>query len=182
MFYYFRLKLSPIAPEITRIESVEFAYEIPDMGTDQYGFNFVYTPGESVERKLFALKIETDEGVTGEYVGGNSPGAAQINMFADYLVGKNPLERERHWSEIKRALRKYDRMGIELVDIALWDFAGKYHDAPIHELLSTYQTRFPAYASTYHGDENGGLETPTDFAEFAAECRDMGYPAFKIHG
>jgi len=59
-------------------------------------------------------------------------------MFADYLIGKNPLERERHWSEIKRALRKYDRMGIEPVDIALWDFAGKYHDAPIHELLGTY--------------------------------------------
>ena len=67
-------------------------------------------------------------------------------MFADYLVGKNPLERERHWSEIKRALRKYDRTGIEPVDIVLWDFAGKYHDAPIHELLGTYQTRFPVYA------------------------------------
>ena len=25
------------------------------MGTDQHGFNLVYTPGESVERKLFAL-------------------------------------------------------------------------------------------------------------------------------
>ncbi|PSP52210.1 mandelate racemase, partial [Halobacteriales archaeon QH_3_68_24] len=45
-----------MAPEITRIESVEFAYEIPDMGTDHHGFNLVYTPGESVERKLFALK------------------------------------------------------------------------------------------------------------------------------
>jgi L-alanine-DL-glutamate epimerase-like enolase superfamily enzyme len=171
-----------MAPEITRIESVEFAYEIPDMGTDQHGFNLVYDPGSSVERKLFALQVHTDAGVTGEYVGGNSPGAAQVNMFADYLVGKNPLERERHWSEITRALRKYDRMGIGPVDVALWDFAGKYHDAPIHELLGTYQTRFPAYASTYHGDENGGLDTPRAFAEFAAECRDMGYPAFKIHG
>jgi L-alanine-DL-glutamate epimerase-like enolase superfamily enzyme len=169
-------------PEITRIESVEFAYPLEDLGTDQHGFNLVYDPGNTTHRKLFGLQIHTDVGITGEYVGGNSPGAAQINTFAQYLVGKNPLERERHWSEIKRGLRKYDRMGIGPIDIALWDFAGKYYEAPIHELLGTYRERFPAYASTYHGDENGGLDSPEAFADFAAACRDMGYPGFKIHG
>ncbi|MFB6074403.1 MAG: enolase C-terminal domain-like protein [Haloarculaceae archaeon] len=169
-------------PEITRVESVEFAYDIENVGLDGAGFNLVYEPDSVTERKLFAIRIHTDEGITGEYVGGNSPGAAQINTFADYLVGKNPLARERHWSEIKRALRKYDRMGMGPIDIALWDFAGKYHDAPIHELLGTYRTRLPAYASTYHGDENGGLDSPEAFAAFAEECRDMGYPGFKIHG
>jgi L-alanine-DL-glutamate epimerase-like enolase superfamily enzyme len=171
-----------MGPEITRIESVEFRYEIPDIGTDQHGFNLVYEPGSVTERKLFAIRVETDTGITGEYVGGNSPGAAQVNMFAEYLLGKNPLARERHWSELKRALRKYDRMGIGPIDIALWDFAGKHHDAPIHALLGTYRERFPAYASTYHGDENGGLDTPAAFADFAEACHDMGYDAFKIHG
>jgi L-alanine-DL-glutamate epimerase-like enolase superfamily enzyme len=171
-----------VQPTITRIESIEFSYLLEDIGTDQYGFNLVYEPGSVTERKLFALKIHTDTGITGEYVGGNSPGAAQVNMFADYLVGKNPLARERHWSEIKRALRKYDRMGIGPIDITLWDFAGKYHDSPIHELLGTYQTEFPAYASTYHGDENDGLETAADFADFAEDCYSRGFPAFKIHG
>ncbi|GAA0310051.1 enolase C-terminal domain-like protein [Halarchaeum salinum] len=171
-----------MAPEITRIESTEFSYELDDVGTDEHGFNLVYEPGETTTRKLFALRVHTDEGITGEYVGGNSPGAAQVNMFADYLVGKNPLEREKHWSEIKRALRKYDRMGIGPVDIALWDFAGKYYDAPIHELLGTYRERIPAYASTYHGDEHGGLDSPTAFADFAEEARDAGYSGFKIHG
>ena len=169
-------------PTITRIESTEFAYPIEDVGTDESGFNLVYDPGSTIERKLFGLRIYTDEGVTGEYVGGNSPGAAQINMFADYLIGRNPLARERHWSEIKRALRKYDRMGIGPVDIALWDFAGKYHDAPIHELLGTYRTDFPAYASTFHGDENGGLDSPEAFADFAEECLERGFEGFKIHG
>jgi L-alanine-DL-glutamate epimerase-like enolase superfamily enzyme len=171
-----------MAPTITKIESVEFSYPLENLAMDENGFNLVYDPGESVSRKLFGLKIHTDEGITGEYVGGNSPGAAQVNMFANYLIGKNPLERERHWSEIKRALRKYDRMGMGPVDIALWDFAGKYYDAPIHELLGTYRERIPAYASTYHGDENGGLDSPEAFADFAEKCRDMGYPAFKIHG
>lgn len=171
-----------MAPEITRIESTEFQYPLEDVGYDEAGFNLVYEPGSTTHRKLFALKVYTDTGITGEYVGGNSPAAAQYNTFANYLVGKNPLKREKHWSEIKRALRKYDRMGIGPVDIALWDFAGKYHNAPIHTLLGTYQESIPAYASTYHGDDNGGLDSPAAFAEFAETCRDMGYGGFKIHG
>ena len=171
-----------MSPEITKIESVEFAYEIPDVGTDEYGFNLVYEPGAVTDRKLFGIKVHTDEGITGEYVGGNSPGAAQINTFADYLVGKDPLQREKHWSEIKRALRKYDRMGIGPIDIALWDYAGKRYDAPIHETLGTYRERLPAYASTYHGDDAGGLDSPAAFADFAEECLEMGYGGFKIHG
>ncbi|WP_137290505.1 mandelate racemase family protein [Natronorubrum halophilum] len=171
-----------MAPTITRIESREFRYPLEDIGTDRNGFNLVYEPGETTWRKLFGIRIHTDVGIVGEYVGGNSPGAAQINMFADYLVGKNPLEREKHWSEIKRALRKYDRMGIGPIDIALWDFAGKYYDAPIHELLGTYRKSIPAYASTYHGDENGGLDSPEAFADFAEDCLERGFPGYKIHG
>lgn len=171
-----------MAPTIKKIESREFIYTLDDIGMDGHGFNLVYEPGATTDRKLFALQIYTDEGITGEYIGGNSPGAAQINMFADYLVGKNPFKREKHWSEIKRALRKYDRMGIGPIDIALWDFAGKYYDASIHELLGTYRTRLPTYASTYHGDDAGGLNSPEAYADFAEECRDVGYPGFKIHG
>lgn len=36
-----------------------------------------------------------------------------------------------------------------------WDLAGKYYDAPIHELLGTHRTSIPASTSTYHSDENG---------------------------
>ena len=91
------------------------------------------------------------------------------------------MARERHWSEIKRALRKYGRMGIGPIDIVLWDFAGKYHDAPIHEFLGTYRERLPAYTSTYEADMNGGLDSPAAFADFAEECLEMGYPGLKLH-
>ena len=69
-----------------RIESTEFAYPLESVGTDGHGFNPVYDPDSTMRRKLFGLKIHTDVGVTGEYVGGNSPGFAQVNMFADYLI------------------------------------------------------------------------------------------------
>ncbi|MFC5971663.1 enolase C-terminal domain-like protein [Halomarina salina] len=170
-----------MALEITRIETTEFSYPLSDVGTDQ-GFNLVYSPGETTDRKLFAMEIHTADGPTGTFVGGNSPAFAQIHVVAEHLIGKDPLRRERHWSELKRGLRKYDRMGIGPVDIALWDLAGKYYDAPIHELLGTYRERLPAYASTYHADDNGGLDSPEAYADFAEQCAELGYGGFKIHG
>jgi L-alanine-DL-glutamate epimerase-like enolase superfamily enzyme len=170
-----------MAPEITRIENIEFSYPIEDVGTNPDGFSLIYDPGTTTERKVFGLRVQTNEGIIGEYIGGNSAAAAQFNTIADYLIGKNPLHREKHWSEIKRALRKYDRMGMGPIDIALWDLAGKYYDAPVHELLGTYREHLPAYASTYEADQRGGLDSPEAFADFAAECHDMGYPGFKIH-
>jgi L-alanine-DL-glutamate epimerase-like enolase superfamily enzyme len=55
-------------------------------------------------------------------------------------------------------------------------------NVPIHALLGGWRKHLPAYASTYHGDENGGLDSPEAFGEFALQCKEMGYPAFKIHG
>ena len=49
-------------------------------------------------------------------------------------------------------------------------------------LLGGYRKKLPAYASTYHGDRNGGLDSKEAFAEFAEHCFDLGYRAFKIHG
>jgi L-alanine-DL-glutamate epimerase-like enolase superfamily enzyme len=169
-------------PEITKIETIEFSYPLEDVGLSPSGFSVVYSPGNTHHRRLFGLRIYTSEGITGEYVGGNSPAFAQINTFANFLVGRNPFERERLWTEVKRALRKYDRMGMGPIDIALWDFAGKAYDAPIHELLGTYRKRIPAYASTYDADLNGGLDSPEAFADFAETCYEHGFRAFKMHG
>ena len=170
-----------MGPEITRIETTEFSYPLEDVGSDT-GFNLVYDPGETTNRRLFSIRIHTDDDVTGEFIGGNSPAFAEFHEVADYLIGKDALNRERHWSEMKRGLRKYDRMGMGPVDIALWDLAGKYYDASISELLGRYRDRLPTYASTYHADDNGGLDSPEAYADFAEECSEMGYGGFKIHG
>ena len=171
-----------MAPAITSFERIRFEYELEDTTLDENGFNIVYEEGSSVNREASLFRVHTDTGITGEYLGGTANAYAQVSHLAQYLIGKNPLDRERLWSECKRALRKYDRTGIGPVDIALWDFAGKYYDAPVYELLGKYRNRLPAYASTPHGDENGGLDSPDAFADFAEQCLDMGYPAFKIHG
>jgi L-alanine-DL-glutamate epimerase-like enolase superfamily enzyme len=99
-----------------------------------------------------------------------------------FLKGQNALEREFIYGEIKRAQRQSSRIGVAAIDVALWDLAGRLFEQPIHRLLGGWKSSVPCYASTYHADENGGLDTPEAFADYAVQCRDMGYPAFKIHG
>lgn len=170
-------------PVITRIEAYEFEHTLKDVGRDpNFALGPFYEPGSTARRRAVAIRVHTDIGVTGEYVS-IAPGVMdQIRMFADYLLGKNALERERFYGEVKAILRKNDKMGLGPVDIALWDLAGKYHEAPIYVLLGGFRTRLPAYASTYHADRTrGALSTPEEFADFAEQCLKMGYRGFKIH-
>ena len=140
-------------PVITRIELHRFEHEHKDVGRDlSFALGPFYEPGSITHRRALAIRIHTDQGPVGEYVS-IAPGTfEQICMFADLLIGKNALEREYFYNEAKAILRKNDKMGIGPIDIALWDLAGKYHDAPIYELLGGHRKKLPAYASTYHGD------------------------------
>ena len=67
---------------------------------------------------------------------------------------------------MKRELRQHDGMGIGPIDIALWDLAGKRFGASVSQLLGGFRTRLKAYASTYHGDRNGGLELAASLRRF----------------
>jgi L-alanine-DL-glutamate epimerase-like enolase superfamily enzyme len=71
------------------------------------------------------------------------------------------------------------------VDIALWDLAGKYHNAPISQLLGGYKRSLPTYVATARGEESnhsGGLNSSEAYADFADQCLELGYAGFKIHG
>jgi L-alanine-DL-glutamate epimerase-like enolase superfamily enzyme len=167
---------------IDRVEVHQVQWEREDLGYDYNGFNWVYKKGSKITRSDYVLQIFTNQGIVGEFVGGGSAEYAQMTMWVDYLIGRNPLQRELIFNDVKRALRKQDRMSMGPVDIALWDLAGKFYNAPVWELLGGWRKTLPAYASTLHGDENGGLDSPEAFADFAVECKKMGYKAFKIHG
>jgi len=170
-------------PKITKIEVHEYEFVHSDLGTDYNGFNLVYSPGQAITRSGKIIRILTDQGIAGEYAGGHAADYATLPVFASYLIGKSALERERIYSDVRRALRQVARIGLGPVDNALWDLAGKLYGAPVFKLLGGYKDTLPCYASTYHGDHvPDGLSTPEAYADFALQCRDMGYPAFKIHG
>lgn len=170
-------------PIITGLEVHEWSSRLPELGTDYNGFNLVYEPGGSVPISGFVLRILSDVGAVGEYAGGSALDYASLARFAPYLLGKSALQRERIYTDVNRALRQNARMGLAPVDVALWDLAGKFYDAPIYKLLGGYKASVPCYASTYHGDDQpGGLSSPEAYADFAEQCLELGYPAFKIHG
>ena len=169
-------------PKITKLEIHEFRYEATDLGYDEDGFNVVYEPGGRLSTGGHVLRLFTDTGPVGECLAGRASELSTIPQFWHYLKGKSALQRERINDDIKRALRQSARIGVAPIDIALWDIAGKLFDVPIYRLLGGYKESVPCYASTFHGDAAGGLDCPEAYADFARQCQEMGYPAFKIHG
>ena len=80
----------------------------------------VYEPGGSVTQRGGILRIHTDQGIVGEY---------------GYLIDKDAPAREPIYNDLKRASRHWAMLGVGLIDICLWDIAGKFYDEPLYRLL-----------------------------------------------
>ncbi len=93
--------------KITKIDIHEFQWETPDLAQDDYynGFNLVYKAGATLTRTERVLQIHTDQGITGEFAGGSSSDYAQMRSFFDYLIERNPLQRELIYNDVKRCWR-----------------------------------------------------------------------------
>lgn len=157
-------------------------YKFPLDNMTAHTLSWIYEPGSKSIVNSVSIKIDTDLGISGEYFS-IAPGTYdQMRSIAPILIGKNGLDREYFYNQAKVMLRKQDKMGIGPIDIALWDLAGKYYETPIFRLLGGSRTKLPVYASTLHGDySKGGLNSPEAFRDFAQQCFDIGYKAFKIH-
>ena len=133
-------------------------------------------------RWLF-LKIETDEGLIGwgEPVleGRAHTVATAVDELSDYLVGEDPLQIEKHWQAMYRGA--FYRGGpilmsaIAGVDQALWDIKGKYHDAPVYQLLGgQVRDRIKVYAWV-------GGDRPADIVASALQAVADGFSATKMN-
>ncbi|MGB2827181.1 MAG: enolase C-terminal domain-like protein [Dehalococcoidales bacterium] len=169
-------------PKITKVEVHQFEFEMKDVELEPPIAIPVYKPGAVTHLKAHAIRIFSDSGIVGEHVGGTATEYSALPTFVRSLIGRNALEREAIYNEAKQALRYQARMGMSQVDIALWDLAGKFYEAPVYELLGAYRTSLPCYASTYAADSSpGGLNSPEAYADFGQQCLEMGYPALKLH-
>jgi L-alanine-DL-glutamate epimerase-like enolase superfamily enzyme len=141
-------------------------------------------PGPEHDARQTLLRIVTDEGVEGYCFGARAD--VIHSLVKPLLIGEDPLYRERIWQTLKERQRLHlgvlsDRV-LAVVDMALWDLAGRALDQPVYKLLGGYRDKVLAYASTMCGDElEGGLDTPEAYARFAVQCKERGYKAFKLH-
>jgi L-alanine-DL-glutamate epimerase-like enolase superfamily enzyme len=165
------------ATEISRIDLRLFSYPM-----DGVGPGGIDLPGAKGSRARLAVRIETKDGAVGAYVGGQANSLAQAATCAKAVIGKDCFAREQAYEDIRRHLRKEDRMGAGVIDCALWDLAGQRLGVSVAQLLGGARRSVKAYASTWFGGDGGGLATPEAYADFAEECYAMGYRAFKMHG
>lgn len=134
-------------------------------------------------RWLF-LKIETDEGIVGwgePIVEGKAHTVqAAVEELSGYLIGKDPLNIEDHWQVMYRG--GFYRGGAILmsaiagIDQALWDIKGKYHNAPIYQLMGGACRHSMKVYSWIGGDR------PTDVGQAAANAQAAGFTAVKMNG
>lgn len=130
------------------------------------------------------VKVYTDEGIDGvgeatlEYKEKALIGA--VEHIKDYLVGKDPMNVEKHYHDIYRDA--YWRGGAVLmsalsaVETALWDIIGKALGVPVYQLLGG---RVNDKVRIYVNGWFAGAKTPKEFGEKAKIAVERGVTAMK---
>jgi len=175
---------------ITEVTVIPFEFSV--QGLDLGGHramgvsNLRYAPNGTLRVMRYAVRIRTDDGCEGAYVThwvGTPAALGQTVMLAPHLLGRDPEHREAIYDDLKRELRAYDHMGHGPLDIALWDLVGRKYGISVASMLGGFRSRLPVYASTHHGqEEGGGLDSIEAFAAYAVACKEQGFAGFKIHG
>ncbi|HUB71277.1 MAG TPA: enolase C-terminal domain-like protein [Acidimicrobiales bacterium] len=136
-------------------------------------------PGSEPELVGGVLHIRTDEGVEG--VAHCRRGVILEDLvnrrLRSELTGQDPLRREWLWHrmwELDR-IEEFPLYVLGLVDIALYDLAGKVLGVPVYELLGAFRTELPAYASTVT------FSSIEEYLDVADQCLAIGYGAIKLH-
>lgn len=130
------------------------------------------------------VKVYTDEGIDGvgeatlEYKEKALFGA--VEHIKEYLVGKNPMQVEKHYHDIYRDA--YWRGGpvlmsaLSAVETALWDILGKHLGVPVYQLLGgKCNDKVRIYVNGWFA----GAKEPEEFAQKAKIAVKRGVTAMK---
>ncbi len=129
------------------------------------------------------VQIYTDSGLVGlgeTWYGAQAVEAAIHELFAPTLVGRNPLDIERHWFDMFRLADHWGYGGAETraisaIDIALWDIAGQAVGKPIYALLGgAFRDRIRVY------NTGGGPNFRDNPVPWVEELLDRGITTMKV--
>ena len=138
--------------------------------------------GSSPDGHAAVLRIGTDQGVSGVALATRPgmPTAVEdvvVRVLRDALTGQDPLQREWLWHTVWE-LDRTEELPLPvfgLVDVALWDLAGRLSDQPVWQALGGFRTKIPAYASTVT------FRDVDEYLDVATQCLELGYRAIKLH-
>jgi L-alanine-DL-glutamate epimerase-like enolase superfamily enzyme len=148
-------------------------------------------------RNLVWVEIHTDEGLVGLGETFRNPEATAAYIHetcAPYLLGKDPLQVERHAHALMHEVgshfagfpsRSVELRGNSAVDCALWDLFGKAAGLPLHQLLGGLcRERIPVYntcASAAYNLEVGPGSNWRLASDQAAPADDLDDLAAQLH-
>ena len=145
-------------------------------------------PGEPHPVRQALLTITADDGSEGHCLSPVEVVRPHLvnGFFKTVLIGQDPFDRERIWRDLAHWQRgstgQLTDRSLAIVELALWDLAGRKLGVPVYKLIGGYRDKVPAYGSTMCGDEMpGGLATPEDYGRFAEALLARGYKAIKLH-
>lgn len=130
------------------------------------------------------VSLRTECGIVGHTMGygkqGDGPMTARMirDFYAPRLIGQDVAYRERLWQEFRRQDRnlRYSKLGIAaMLDVGLWDIAGKAAGMPVARMLGLQRDRVPAYATA--------SRFFTDIESMQREVRErkaQGYHGYKL--
>ena len=128
------------------------------------------------------VHIDTDSGAEG--IGGvtnytsydyDRYTAATLRHLIPILVGRDPLQRETLWRDLRPRAFPISPGAIAAIDIALLDLLGKLTNLPLYQLLGGTRERLLAYASTPL------LPDIPAYLRFVDELIQQGFRAIKFH-
>ena len=172
--------------KIKKIELTLFEIELSNIIEDRGGISIKYSPGQKGKHIRFGIKIFDNLGNVGEYI--PPRGRAKVIMSATealsyYILDQNPFFRDNIYRQLRGLTKHIGEVGIGAIDVAIYDLICKYLNISISDFLGGKTKKIIAYASTMSGDrEKNGLSSPEAYADFAEECYELGYKAFKMHG
>ncbi|MCC5901374.1 MAG: mandelate racemase/muconate lactonizing enzyme family protein [Halomonas sp.] len=137
-------------------------------------------------RQHCLVEIVCDDGTIGwgECLGPAKPNATIVEVYAQSLIGEDPLQTEKIWLTLYNRLRDQGQRGLTVtalsgVDIALWDIKGKHFGVPISTLLGgRFRDSVRAYATGSF--RRAGVDRVTDIAAEVAGYRREGFHAVKV--
>lgn len=137
-------------------------------------------------RQHCLVEVICDDGTIGwgECLGPAKPNAAIVDVYAQSLIGEDPLQTEKVWLSLYNRLRDQGQRGLTMtalsgIDIALWDIKGKHFGVPISTLLGgRFRDSVRAYATGSF--RRAGVDRVTDVAAEVAGYRREGFHAVKI--
>jgi len=171
---------NPGAMKIVKVESIRFSDKIKIGGGS----------GGDGSTEFCWIRIHTDAGIVGigeTYPSVNGELGSLKDIASDYLIGKDPRNRESIW----KAVYKYQSMrnagGSEMhilsaIDMALLDIMGKSTGLPLYMLLGgKTRSRVKVYNTVTDYWAINNMKMGPDTEKIVSFLLDMGITAMKIY-